>query len=228
MTTSMHIQSLTLRSRNLEEQRTLWVDELGFAPLESNAQRLRLRIGDATLNFERDPSFLGTYHYALRIPEHQFAEAREWLRARVPLLTDSAGRDSFHFEAWNAHGVYFADADGNIAELIARHALQDTSLEPFDARSVCSIAEIGCVALDVPESVKYLERAYGLRPHLNQTHPEFTALGDASGLLIVVRAGRPWLPTGAPAVTAPFTAELLTERGVQRLTFELGRIADPD
>jgi catechol-2,3-dioxygenase len=64
MTTSMHIQSLTLRSRNLEEQRTLWVDELGFAPLESNAQRLCLRIGDATLNFERDSEFLGTYRGA--------------------------------------------------------------------------------------------------------------------------------------------------------------------
>ena len=144
----------------------------------------------------------------------------------MPLLTDSEGRDSFHFETWNAHGVYFADADGNIVELIAHHALQDTSHEPFSALSVCGIAEIGCVAVDVTESVNVLKLAYGLRPHLSLTHPEFTALGDERGLLIVVRDGRPWLPTGALAATAPFTAVLLTKAGVQSLRFEKGRVLE--
>lgn len=83
--------------------------------------------------------------YALGVPGHRFAEAAHWLENRVPLLADQNGRVEFFFEQWNAHAIYFRDADGNIGELIARHNLETNSEEPFGARSLLGVSEIGWV-----------------------------------------------------------------------------------
>lgn len=116
----VNIWRLTLSCRDLERRRSLFVDRLGFEPLASATDQLALRVGDATLTFRRDPEWSGSYHYALRVPGHRFDDAYRWLEQRVPLLADAGGQTAFDFESWNAHGVHFADADGNVAELIAR------------------------------------------------------------------------------------------------------------
>lgn len=201
----MRLERLTLRCRDLEGQRDLFVDRLGFEPTSSAADQLALRVGYSSLIFQRDPEWTGTYHYALRVPGHRFDDAHCWLEQQVPLLGATDGQRVFHFEAWNAHGVYFADADGNIAELIARHALADPSEGPFAASSLVGLAEIGLVTDDVPGTVAQLGREYGLKPQFGQTDPAFTAVGDAGGLIIVVKRDRPWLPTDLPATPAPFT-----------------------
>lgn len=215
----MKFTSLTLSCRDLEGQRSLFVDQLGFEPLASAADQLALRVGDATLTFRRDPEWSGTYHYALRVPGHRFDDTYRWLGQRTPLLADAGGETAFHFESWNAHGVYFADTDGNIAELIARHELDDPSEGPFAASSVVGLAEIGCVTDDVSAAVVQLGRAYGLTPQFGQTHPEFTAVGDARGLVIVVKRGRAWLPTGLPATPAPFVLTLGAADGLSELVW---------
>lgn len=213
------IQTLHIRSRNIARQRAFYAHTLGFEVVEAAADSLVLQIGRSRLIFHEVAGHETIYHFSLRIPEAQFDEAVKWLEERVPLLQNSTGETSFHFESWNAHAVYFHDADGNIGELIARHAVADDAISPFDTRSVLEINEIGIVVPDVPAAVQKFETEYGLTPYLGRTADDFTAVGDAHGLLIVSRIGRPWYPVGIPAVSGWVKVDLSTQTGLQTLNY---------
>jgi catechol-2,3-dioxygenase len=209
----MIIQTLSLYTRNLETQRAFLTEHLGILPLEVTAQQLAFQIGHTKLIFEQNPDWNGFCHYAFQIPEHQFEEAVQWLKQRCPLLANSEGQQEFFFDIWNAHAVYFADADGNIAELIARHEQKSLRTTPFAADAILGVNEIGLVVPDVPAAVHELEQAYSLSPYLGLSHPEFTAVGGIEGLFIVVKSGRPWLPTGQPATLGWFSGAIQTPTG---------------
>ena len=96
------------------------------------------------------------------------------------------------FSAWDgARAVYFRDPEQNVAELLARP----------QRRSELTIAEVGLPVEDVPQAVAALERL-GIEPY-REPRDEFAPLGDADGLLIVVRVGRAWFPYDVAAGTAP-------------------------
>jgi catechol-2,3-dioxygenase len=214
----MIIQELHLHTQRLEAQRTFFVEHFGQVPLELTAQRLSFKIGHTKLIFEQNPGWNGFYHYAFQIPQHQFDEAVEWLEQRCPLLKNSDGQQRFFFDVWNAHAVYFADGDWNIAELIARHDQESVTTTAFGADSILGINEIGLVVEDVPAAVDELQPVYGLSPYLGLSHSEFTAVGDMDGLFIVVKRSRPWLPTGQPATPGWFSAVIQTPTGQHRFT----------
>src|SRR5919201_46562 len=91
------------------------------------------------------------------------------------------------FSGWDgARAVYFRDPEENIVELLARP-------EP---RPELSIAEVGLPVDDVPAAVDALA-TLGLGPY-DEWDDTFAPLGDADGLLIVVRPGRAWFPTDVP------------------------------
>lgn len=210
----MRIEALTLTTRSAADQRRFFVDGFGFTPQHSSATTLTLRVGDSLLQFEQRANWRGFYHYAFRIPQNQFEAAQAWLAERVPLLHNAQGQEVFFFEDWNAHAVYFADADGNIGELIAWHGGPASGFGAFSAASLVSISEIGRVVEDIDAEVKRLEQDAGLLP-FGSYRPggDFVAVGDREGLFIVVEAGRPWLPVGWPAVAGAFSAVLETPRG---------------
>ncbi len=100
--------------------------------------------------------------------------------------------DEYDFSAWDgARGVYFRDPEENVVELIARPA----------PRPELSIAEVGLPVEDVAAAVEALGRL-GVEPY-RAWDESFAPLGDADGLLIVVRVGRGWFPVGVPAGAGP-------------------------
>jgi catechol 2,3-dioxygenase-like lactoylglutathione lyase family enzyme len=100
--------------------------------------------------------------------------------------------DEYDFSGWDgARAVYVRDPEGNVVEFIARP-------EP---RAELSLAEVGLPVADVPKAVDALAEL-GVEPY-REWGDDFAPLGDVDGVLIVVRAGRGWLPYDVPAGTAP-------------------------
>jgi hypothetical protein len=95
--------------------------------------------------------------------------------------------EEYDFSGWDgARAIYFRDPEGSVAELIARP-------EP---RPELSLAEVGLPVDDVAAVVAALS-TLGIEPYRDWDEA-FAPLGTADGLLIVVRAGRGWLPYGVP------------------------------
>lgn len=200
----MHLEALTLPTRDLAAQRTFYADTLGFATRQETPHRLTVRLGSTRLTFWQEDSFDGFTHLACDIPRNRVDEAQDWLNSRVPLLADQEGLTCFPpCGNWNTTNLYFEDAAGNILEFIARHDLPHDSAELFGPGSVLHVSELGVVVPDVPAAVWGLGRQFGLRP-FNGVSDTFTAVGGHDGMLIVVPQGREWFPTRRPAVPVPF------------------------
>lgn len=216
----MVIEELTLHTPNVALQRAFFTERLGIAPSEDTDRRVAFQLGRTTLRFEQNAAWTGHYHYALQIPGSQFEPAVEWLKRRCPLLENNEGQQVYVFDIWSAQAVYFADGDGNIAELIAHLNLDSSPHNLFTGESILGVNEIGWAVEDVPIVVQHLGEQYGLAPYRGLSHPEFTAVGGSEGRFIVVTRARPWLPTGEPAASGWFSAVIHTPRGRQTLTAE--------
>ena len=183
------------------------------AQLEFYAERLDLpragdgiQVGETVLRFVQGSP--ARYHLAFAIPENQIEDARRWLQDRAAMLSD----EIFDFDFWNAHAVYFEDADGNVLELIARHDLANATAGTFTSASLLEANEVGLAVADPPAAVRALERGLGL-PVFSGDRSAFTAVGGERGLLIVVPSGRTWFPTERPAVVAPIRVVVAAPRG---------------
>ncbi|MFB9994964.1 VOC family protein [Deinococcus oregonensis] len=211
----MHIESLTLFTPDLDVQHAFYTGVLGLDAVTRTPSSVTFRAGRTFLTFRqhRDPGRFS--HVAFDIPRHQVDGAETWLRARVPLLEDAGGTSRFPMNGWNSESLYFEDAAGNILEFIARHDLPNNHAAPFSSGSVLHVSELGIVVPDVPAAVLALELRFGLLT-FNKHSDTFTPVGDQHGLLIVVREGRGWFPTGRPAAPAPFEATFTCSGSTQR------------
>lgn len=213
----MHIDSLTLFTTDLDVQHTFYTAILGLDVVARTPDSVTFQAGRTLLTFRRHDDPGGFYHFAFDIPRNQVAGAEAWLRQRVALLEDSAGTSRFPLsEGWNSESLYFEDAAGNILEFIARHDLPNDHTAPFSSVGVLHVSELGIVVPDVPAAVLDLERRFGLLI-FNEQSDTFVPVGDQNGLLIVVREGRGWFPTGRPAAHAPFEVTFNCGGYTQRL-----------
>ena len=106
------------------------------------------------------------------------------------------------FSDWDgARAVYFRDPERNIVELLTRP----------QPRAQLTLAEVGLPVTDVTDAVAALAEL-GLEPY-RDWNETFAPLGDADGLLILVRVGRGWFPYDEPAGPAPIH---VTIEGVQQ------------
>lgn len=200
----MQIETLTLITADLDAQHAFYASILGLEVVERTSDHLSFQAGQSLLTFRQQAGFQGFAHLAFDIPRNQVDGAEAWLRARVPLLADPAGVSRFPLsEGWNSESLYFEDAAGNILEFIARHDLPGDSAAVFSSESILHLSELGVVVLDVPATVSALGQRFGFLPFKDQSDT-FSPVGDQSGLLIVVQAGRGWFPVGRPAVPVPF------------------------
>ena len=213
----MHIDQLIVWANDLRAQRHFYESVLGLS-VRATVDQLVVRAGDTRLIFQqarRDWS--GVYHFAFNIPENKFKESKDWLQARTPLIRDEAGRDEFDFQEWQAHGLYFYDAAGNIAEFVARHTLPNASAKPFSPESILCVSEIGIVVEDVRASLLEYQTTFGIQLY-GEPSDTFAPLGDENGLLIVVKRGRNWAPdTFTPADIYPTTVVMRTPLGERLL-----------
>jgi catechol-2,3-dioxygenase len=187
----VRILALRLPTRRPHELRRFYAEELGLP-----RHGYDVHGGGTTLTFvggqPRSP-----FHFAFNIPENRLDDAKAWLEPRVRLLARD-GTDTFNFEFWDAHAVYFNDPAGNVVELIARHRLASASDARFDGGSLLEVSELGLPTPDVAGTVEFLERELGV-PVFSGDRTTFAAVGDERGLFIVVPEGRPWFPTDVAA-----------------------------
>jgi catechol-2,3-dioxygenase len=166
---------------------------LPVAVLDGGAA-IAVQVGATRLRLERRPGASGSDHVAFLIPADRFADAKRWLSARVPLLALD-GTDEFEGPpGWNSRSLYFSGPDDAVLELIARLDLPDSGSGGFGSGDLLAISEVGIGVPDVPEAAARLGRA-GLEPFAAAPAPDFAAVGDQRGLLILAAEGRPWLPT---------------------------------
>ncbi len=199
----MHFDSVSLSTSNLPKQLEYYQNILELPILEKSVNSVTFQVGSSRLEFVQDTKD-AFYHFAFNIPSHQFKEAKTWLSKRVKLIQDSSGNDEFHSKNWNADIVYFYDAGGNIVEFIARHTLNSNINQPFSAKNLECISELGVVTNDVPKTVERIQDLMDAPLYCAVMDEQFVPVGDENGLLIVVKKSRIWFPETKAAEPAPF------------------------
>ncbi|MBS1516553.1 MAG: glyoxalase/bleomycin resistance/dioxygenase family protein [Bacteroidetes bacterium] len=192
-------------------------EKLGFEIVKSSESLISFRAGRSLLTFKTDPEIKSAfYHFAFNIPSDQFTAAKNFIsKSGIELITLD-GDNEFNFVSWNAHSFYFHDPAGNIVEFISRHNLKNDSGQKFSKGSVIDISEIGLPADDVVSFCGELESESEFPP-FTAVSPEFAALGNDNGLLIIVRNGRRWFPGCAPAKIFPVEIYAGSERGIKKI-----------
>jgi catechol-2,3-dioxygenase len=213
------IIELRLATNRLPELRDFYLNTLDFTLLDDGSDRFALAAGETRLVFAQDDTVADPiYHVAFNIPENQYAEAKAWLLARVPLLTWQ-DKDEVAWSAWNAHALYFFDPAGNIMEFIARHNLPNAASESFSSRNLCQVSEIGLAVANVREASEALQAELSVGVFDAGDGVMFRALGDERGLFIMVKQGRAWFPTSDRR--ADFYPLALTLRGTESKRYTL-------
>jgi catechol-2,3-dioxygenase len=204
----MRITELRLKTADLGAQREYYAHILRLPVISERTNWLAIQAGGTRLVFEREENWAGRYHFAFDVPENQFEAAKTWITRRTSLVKLD-GQDSYKSSNWNADNLYFYDAAGNVLELIARHNQHNASSKSFDDHSLLYVSEIGLAVDDVQGTVRALCSNLDLEVYDGEGSDTFTAVGDESGLFIVVNRGRVWYPnTGIPAGIWPVTVGL--------------------
>lgn len=203
----MKIDFLSLRVPRLSETVSFYRNHLDLPILTVGQEYAVFRAGSTVLMLEQveDPEEKPFYHFAFDIPQNRLPQAEAWMCERVDLLKHE-GKTRVKFKDWNATSIYFHDPNGNIVELIARHNLKNDSKESFSGSSILRVSEIGWPCL-----MGFPDRDFKLP--IWKEMEGFKAFGSETGLILVVDAGRPWLPTDRPAEAHPATLVLSDENG---------------
>lgn len=211
----MQFRELHLQAVNLSLMRNFYSFTLGLPVVAATFDTIMFQAGATRLVFRQGEPV--RYHFAFNIPAGQIDAARDWVRERMPLARLDADQDIFHSESWQSSAIYFYDVAGNILEFIARRNLPETRPLPFGAGSILSVSEIGLATDDVPGLVAQLGAELSAPVFATGDGETFTAVGNDTGLCIVVKTGRIWFPeTGIAAQPAPVQAVIA---GAQAHTF---------
>ena len=204
----MQIKKLTLQSNSIDCQVSFFRDILGF-DVENKVNLISITIGTTTLEFVNSPVD-GKYHYCFLIPCNQMDKAIEWLSNRLDLIPVENYNLIANFESWNAHSIYFFDGDGNLAELIARHDLQNQSDEEFGIHSFLSVNEIGTPSSDIRTLDSQLTEEIG-SSYWKGDRDRFSTNGDQHGLFLLPNytIKKTWYPTEIEVMPLPYTATII-------------------
>ncbi len=207
----MFIKSLELYANRIEELKEFYSGIIGLQILKEDEKYFTMNCGGSEITFKAAPENTEPfYHFAFNIPENKLSEAKEKLSRKLKLISLN-GEDEFYFSSWNAHSVYFHDPSGNIAELIARHNLRNSSSDEFSGKSILSVSEFGLPVNDVEKSYGEINNEFNI-PVFSGGVKEFCAAGNDNGLFIIVNKGRKWFPDCADAEIFPAVIKILSEK----------------
>lgn len=194
----MRISRLTLHTVDIVKIKGFY-SELGFPVSFSTDDEIGFHVGTTELIFKKSDQDV-FYHFAFTIPENQITESISWLKSfGIPVLIYE-GNEVIEFGLpFDAAACYFHDPAGNIVELIARHRLSNINHSDFTWDKIECVSEIGLPTPNVKALSRTLCNELDVTIFDGQNSDRFTAIGDDEGLLIVVREGRGWLPTGREA-----------------------------
>jgi hypothetical protein len=189
-----------------------WGETLGLPVSDSGNTAIEVSLQASTLRFEQaSPGTNPRYHFAINVPHGSIEEAAAWIGERHELLAlhgdpdEEEGATIAHSDR-GASALYFLDAAGNVAELIANDHLDNGSDAPFGPDSFLEIAEIGVATADTEATRAAIQEA--LSAEILWGGREgwlLTAIGDDHGVVIVAPTGRGWIPVGLPARPLPTT-----------------------
>jgi catechol 2,3-dioxygenase-like lactoylglutathione lyase family enzyme len=199
----VRIHRIELASADVTAQAAFWREALGL-PVEAGEDSVSVRLRRSTIAFvPATPGNGPRYHFAINVPGRRTKEALAWLRERVEVLPFENGF-VMRFEWIGTDSLYFLDASGNVVELMVRDEISDRDEHPFGPDHLLEVGEIGIASDDVPATSEALRRALGA-PTYWGGGDGLTAIGDATGAVLVSPRGRGWIPTGLPAEPAPAT-----------------------
>jgi catechol-2,3-dioxygenase len=213
----MRIQELTLQTRYLAQQKDFYSTTLGLPLLAKSADSFMVQAGTTRLRFQVT-QHKALYHVAFTIPRNTFTQAKSWLKQRVSLLCKD-GEDEIFFADLNARSLYFCDAANNILEFIVHYNLDQETTGTFAPADILHVSEIGLPVEDVPALAATLKDTLDIDSYGGSVSENFAFLGDIYGQLVVVKTGRPWLPT--ETVRAAVAPVQLTINGQKTLQLRL-------
>jgi catechol 2,3-dioxygenase-like lactoylglutathione lyase family enzyme len=223
----MRIQELTLATRNLAGQRAFWGQTLGLPVRERGKLAVEVSLRASTIRFEQSEVVDPLYHFAINVPRGSIHDAAAWIEERHELLVFHGDPDVEEGETIvhtdrGASALYFLDAGGNVAELIANDHLDNDSNAAFGPDSLLEIAEIGLATADTGATSAAIQAAFSAEILWGGREGWLlTAIGDDHGVVIVAPTGRGWIPIGLPARPLPTTI-LAAGPGARELTLEEG------
>jgi catechol-2,3-dioxygenase len=192
----MNISEIQLFTNNLESTEEFYNKILGLGTIYKNDKEIIFFIGKTKIIFVRSEKQNAVYHLAFDIPVNKLDEAFEFMKKRVPVLPVTENSYISDIKHWNAKSFYFYDNNGSVLELIARFDNHNQSDAPFDGASLLYVSEVGIATDDVSKLASGFINQYGLQYYTKQPPMEgFVALGDETGLFIIVDQNRPWYPT---------------------------------
>lgn len=195
----MKLKEVHLLSDDLNDTQIFYETKLLCSPIEKTGMRLVFQFGPSKLIFHLSQQQKPYYHFAFTIPCNQLHESFEWVKKNLEPVRVADGF-FVRFDAWKASSFYFFDNNGNLLEFIAREDLNNISHHAFSTASLASISEIGVVADKAEEFANMLINEHDLQLYSKQPmQPNFAALGDDEGLLIIASKNRNWYPTDLPA-----------------------------
>lgn len=218
----LHFIELKLETSRLKAQKHFYTELLQLPLIDEAAESFTCQIGSSRLRFVNG-SFVSPFHFAINIPSNQIEAARQWLHPEITILPDGPN-EIVYFESWNAHAIYFSDADGNIVELIARHKLGLDSDNEFGSNSFLNISEIGMPCASIEDLFLALNKELYL-PLYSGDYKRFCAAGTERGLFILVdQAKKQWFPTEIQALPVNFKLKLQQEQLFFNLIYSDGKV----
>lgn len=201
----------------LPQMKQFYHGTLGLPVLAEEERAITLQAGATRLTFVQAAPDVGkpAYHFAFNIPENKIGAARAWQVERTALiqpyehLRDARYPDDVvHFRHWNAHSVFFYDPADNVVEYIARHDLANAARGGFSSQDILYASEMGLVVDDVDQVAQGIRETVGWSPYRGGSD-RFRAMGDAAGLLLVMkRGGAAAFGQGTPREVFPTEAVL--------------------
>ena len=231
----MIIKKLHLYSNQIEAQKIFFEDILGFEIDLYKDESFAIQVGNSQLIFEKNKTqsrnnneyhSQSNYHYCFLIPRNKLKEAKEWMQQKVNLIADKTGQVIYDFESWNAASFYFRDADGNIAEFIARYDLDNDSNKPFDISQIISVNEIGMPTSHVKDFNQLLSDKLGTKFWKGDLK-RFGTNGDQHGLFLLVNPDikKTWFPTKTVVSKKSFKAIIESNDQLFNLQYDGASVA---
>ncbi|RYZ22176.1 MAG: VOC family protein [Sphingobacteriales bacterium] len=202
----MQIKELILETASLQRTRLFYSRTLELPLISETEDAISFQAGRSVLTFKPAEDKKPFYHFAFNITNNKFSDSFEWINQKLDILPVNNEMLIAGYDDWNAQSFYFHDNNGSILEFIVRFDLPYHSEAPFSSDCIEEISEIGLVANYVPETAEDLNKEHGI-PYFAKGPrlPDFIAMGDETGLVLVSQNKRGWVPTNKPAQKFPLT-----------------------
>lgn len=205
----MYIQEVILETTSISRTRLFYHRTLELSILKETEEAVSFRARKTILTFKLAKEGKPYYHIAFNITNNRFSDSFEWMGQKLDILPVEGNIPIAVYPNWNAESFYFYDNNGSIVEFIVRFDLPYHSTQAFSSSDLVEISEVGIVVDNVEAKAEQLGTEYSI-PYFKKGPrlPDFIAMGDDYGLILLSQPGRHWVPTNKPAQHFPVTIKM--------------------